>query len=97
MTRSERARLIGYFQRGGVIREPDRLRRKTEGPGYKKGYEVRLFAADERELAELRQLLRAAGFDRLAATFRKNDRIAQPIYGKAAVAWFRRATARLRK
>jgi hypothetical protein len=63
------------------------LRSKSGGQKYKKGYEVRLVAATRQELKQIRQLLIQIGF-KPAKPFRKARRIAQPVYGKAAVKWF---------
>ena len=84
---SPEAMLRQFFRRGGYVRVVDRARRKEIGPLYKKGYEVRLVVKTRDELLEVRRLLRAVGFTP-AATFRKHNRIVQPIYGKAAAEWF---------
>ncbi|MFL5339598.1 MAG: hypothetical protein ACJ8F7_05460 [Gemmataceae bacterium] len=82
-------KLLTYFQRNGVVREPNLQRRAEEKQAYKKGYEVRLTAFDDAELADIRTLLEAAGFKKPAAAFRKGRRWIQPVYGKPAVEWFR--------
>ena len=82
------SKLLGYFRRNGVVREPNLERRSQEKQSYKKGYEVRLTAFGLDELREIRALLSAVGFPKPAAAFRKGRRWIQPVYGKAAVAWF---------
>jgi hypothetical protein len=79
--------LASYYQRNGVLRTPNANRRKNERQRYHKGYEIRLLAFDARELAEIRRLLRAAGF-RFGQPYVKVHRKAQPIYGKAQVTRF---------
>jgi hypothetical protein len=81
-------RLKQLFRLNGCVRVPNRKRIKRLGrQKYKKGYEVRLVAATRQELKQIRQLLRQIGF-KPAKPFRKARRIAQPVYGKAAVKWF---------
>ncbi len=84
------ALLRACFARPGYVRTANLARRKEIGSQrYKKGWEVRLVVRDARELAEVRRALAAAGF-RLARPFQKYGRIAQPVYGKAAVEAFLR-------
>jgi hypothetical protein len=80
-------RLAAYFRRNGYIRRVDRVRRAQEGQLYKKGPEVRLVAESAAELAEIRRLLKQAGFKR-ARPFTKSRQWRQPLYGKAEVARF---------
>jgi hypothetical protein len=80
--------LAEFYQRNGVVRRPNSARRKKEKQRYHKGYEVRLVAFSEDELATIRDLLRQAGFAKLGRPFRKIHRLIQPLYGKAAVAQF---------
>ncbi len=82
--------LRACFDRPGYVRAANLDRRKEVGSQrYKKGWEVRLLVRDARELAQVRRALAAAGF-RLARPFQKHNRIAQPVYGKAAVEAFLR-------
>jgi hypothetical protein len=80
-------KLSELFHRQGYIRRIDALRKKVKGHLYKKGAEVRLRAANRIELAEIRRLLRQAGFKR-ARPFAKGRQWRQPIYGVAEVARF---------
>lgn len=79
--------LLKYFLRNGYFRLPDKERRKKLRQKYKKGYEVRLVAANRRELMEIRSLLKIAGF-RSAKAFPKHSQYVQPVYGEAAVREF---------
>ena len=79
------------FRRNGYMRVPNKKRIKKLGrQKYKKGYEVRLVAASPAELSQIRRMLRQVGF-KPANPFHKGQQIAQPIYGKAAVEWFKSA------
>ncbi len=80
-------RLAELFHRNGYIRARDPERRLKEGQLYKKGAEVRLVAESKAELAEIRRLLRQAGFKR-ARPFAKGRQWRQPLYGVAEVARF---------
>lgn len=81
-------RLAELFRRNGYVRRLNAERRDAEGYwGYKKGDEVRLVANSLAELAEIRQLLRAAGF-KPGRPFRKARQYRQPLYGRAQVARF---------
>ncbi|WP_405013151.1 hypothetical protein [Kitasatospora sp. NBC_01539] len=69
----------------GYVRRPDLSRRKSEdGHTYKKGWEVRFTARTEAEIAEIRDLVVAAGFAP-ARPFFKGHQLIQPVYGIAAV------------
>lgn len=78
------SQLVKYFQRNGYFRIPDKNLRRQKGKDYKKGYEVRLVANDEKELLEINSLLTKAGF-KVGKSFIKNNKFVQPIYGKDAV------------
>jgi hypothetical protein len=80
-------RLAALFHRNGYVRRTDAVRRVEEGRLYKKGAEVRLVAESAAELAEIRRLLRRAGF-RVVRPFAKARQWRQPVYGVAAVARF---------
>jgi hypothetical protein len=96
-------RLAAYFHRNGYVRRLDAVRRIEDGQLYKKGAEVRLVAQSSSELAEIRRLLKRAGF-KCARPFAKARQWRQPVYGVAEVARFldlvgerkRRPTARTR-
>jgi hypothetical protein len=79
--------LSAFFHRNGYVRRIDAIRRVTDGQLYKKGAEVRLVAQSARELAQIRRLLKQAGF-RQARPFTKGRQWRQPIYGVAEVARF---------
>jgi len=79
--------LAWYFYRNGYVRRLDPERRRESPRAYKKGDEVRLVATSQRELREIRRLLRAAGFEPGRA-FRKGRQYRQPLYGRAAVEEF---------
>lgn len=85
--------LVKYFRRNGYLRFPDEKLRKKMGENYKKGYEVRLAANDKKELSEIKNLLRKAGF-KYGKPFQKSNRLIQPIYGKDAVEKFQSILAR---
>ncbi|WP_354640712.1 hypothetical protein [Kitasatospora camelliae] len=69
----------------GYVRQPDLSRRSgEEGRTYKKGWEVRFTARTEAEIAEIRELVVAAGFAP-ARPFFKGQQLIQPVYGIAAV------------
>ncbi|MFC5664713.1 hypothetical protein ACFP3U_17170 [Kitasatospora misakiensis] len=69
----------------GYVRQPDPARRSgAEGHTYKKGWEVRFTARSEAEIAEIRDLVVAAGFAP-ARPFFKGHQLIQPVYGMAAV------------
>lgn len=88
MTDDQIARLAGLFRRNGYVRWQNADRLEDEGYAvYKKGDEVRLVVDTRAELAEVRRLLRAAGFKR-SKPFRKARQYRQPIYGRREVARF---------
>lgn len=69
----------------GYVRRPDLARRNSaDGHTYKKGWEVRFTARTEAEIAEIRDLVTAAGFAP-ARPFFKGHQLIQPVYGIAAV------------
>ena len=77
-----------YFKRNGYIRTYDLKRRKKENSqAYKKGYEVRLTAFTQKELKEIRSLLLQVGF-KPSKSWKKFNRIVQPVYGKKGVELF---------
>ncbi len=81
------ARLKALFGRNGYVRiqNPDRV--EPGGRVYKKGDEARLVAANRTELAEIRRLLKEAGF-KIGRPFAKSNQFRQPIYGRDQVARF---------
>ena len=81
-------RLASYFHRNGYVRYYDPARRKKKvSQVYKKGDEVRLVANSLEELAEIQQLLRAAGFV-AGNPFAKARQFRQPVYGRIQVKRF---------
>lgn len=76
-----------YFKWKGYIRWPNPKRRSQEGQKYKKGYEIRFVAKTQKELSEMRKILKNAGF-KLGEPFKKANQIVQPIYGRQAVERF---------
>ena len=80
-------RLGELFRRNGYVRSVVPVRRVEEGRLYKKGAELRLVAESAAELAEIRRLLKRAGFKR-ARPFTKARQWRQPVYGVAEVARF---------
>ncbi len=82
------ARLVNFFHRNGYVRQQNAERLSAEGRAvYKKGDEVRLVANSLAELAEIRRLLRAAGFVP-GRPFSKSRQYRQPVYGRGQVARF---------
>ena len=80
-------RLTELFRRNRYVRSVNPVRRLVNGRLYKKGAEVRLVAESKAELAEIRRLLKLAGFKR-ARPFAKARQWRNPIYGVAEVARF---------
>ena len=79
------ALLAEFFRYRGWCQSPARRSlRKKLGPKYKRGWEIRLAAASQAELRQLRRLLRLAGFT-VGRPFRKVNRIVQPLYGREQV------------
>ena len=95
MQRSE-AYLAEAFHRAGYIRQPNAARAKSDGRSYKKGYEVRLVADSQEELAKIRKHLRKAGF-KLAKPYKKGKGMVQPVYGKLHMERFRAISAEWKK
>lgn len=88
------AELAAYFSRNGYVRWQDRAKLSREGhSGYKKGSEVRLTAANRKELARLRRLLKQAGFTP-GRPFLKGRQYRLPIYGFDEVERFLTLVAR---
>lgn len=79
--------LATLFHRNGYVRRIDAVRRVQEGQLYKKGDEVRLVAQSRAELAEIRRLLKQAGF-KVSRPFAKARQWRQPVYGVKEVARF---------
>ena len=80
-----RAALLRLGRLPGYVRQPDLARRTGEqGHTYKKGWEVRFTARTEEEIAEIRDLVVAAGFAP-ARPFFKGHQLIQPVYGMAVV------------
>lgn len=89
---SPEALLLRYFRRNGYIRTVNVKRRQQLGQKYKKGYEVRLVANSESELAHIRTLLEQVGF-KAGKPFRKHYQMVQPVYGKKIMEWFLKKNA----
>ncbi|MEV4558958.1 hypothetical protein AB0K51_18485 [Kitasatospora sp. NPDC049285] len=82
---AQRAARLRLGRLPGYVRQPDPARRGgDEGRAYKKGWEVRFTARSEEEIAEIRDLVTAAGFAP-ARPFFKGHQLIQPVYGIAAV------------
>lgn len=81
------ALLLWYYQRNGYKRIANEDRRLVLGKKYKKGWEVRLVADDETQLAQIRALLEIVSF-KVRKPFQKHKQLVQPVYGKRAVEWF---------
>lgn len=81
------AQLRAIYVRNGYVRRLNAKRRRKEKRGYHKGDEIRLVAESTRELREIGQLLRSAGFEP-GTPFAKHSRWVQPLYGRNAVAEF---------
>jgi hypothetical protein len=80
--------LAAFFRRNGYVRRQNEKRLNTEGwSQYKKGDEVRLVVNSQPDLAQVRRLLRQAGF-KLGRPFAKGRQTVQPIYGRQAVERF---------
>jgi hypothetical protein len=84
-TIGQRAAQLRLGRLPGYVRQPDPARRNGgDGHTYKKGWEVRFTARTEAEIAEIRDLVIAAGFAP-ARPFFKGHQLIQPVYGIAAV------------
>src|SRR5947199_9232653 len=88
MTTDSKEALRRRFLKNGCFRTPNPKRRKNEKGAYKKGFEIRLVATDEDDLAHLRRLLIDAGF-KPGKSYPKHAQMIQPVYGADAVARFR--------
>lgn len=91
MTRSTKAAtpktLKDFFWRNGYVRWQDPSRVKEGTQSYKKGDEVRLVANSQRELREIRRLLKAKGF-KPGRAWKQGSQYRQPIYGREEVERF---------
>jgi len=85
--RTAKLLLRRLFRRNGYVRLPNLKRRKKEGPGYRKGFEVRLTANTAAELRQIRQALHEIGLHG-GRPYRKVTQSVQPVYGRPAVQWF---------
>lgn len=85
MTRTLDEQLRAMLAGSGYARVADLAKRKQRGSAsYKKGYEVRFVLATKEELAHVRRLLKAAGFEP-GKPFAKHSKLVQPVYGREAV------------
>lgn len=80
--------LAACFHRNGYVRHQNEDRLDELGPQiYKKGYEVRLTAHSEEELAQIQAWLRQLGFT-IPKPFTKGEHYRQPLYGRQQVERF---------
>ena len=77
--------LAKLARESGCIRMPKATRRAGEGHRYRKGYEIRFYAADFASAEEIRNLLAAAHIKAGAPYLKHRRRVIQPVYGRAAV------------
>jgi hypothetical protein len=76
--------LVEFFHRNGYMRVPNEALRQAAPRDYKKGYEIRLVARTQKELATMRRLLRQVDL-RAGKPFPKHNQWVQPVYGRAAM------------
>lgn len=70
------------FSRGGYLRMRDKRKLKQRGSqDYKKGYEIRFFPEDEKELNLLQRAIISLDLN-VSKTFIKQNRVVQPLYGR---------------
>jgi hypothetical protein len=81
------------FGRPGYVRVPNPARQESDGRKYRKGWEVRLVAADEDQANRIADLARALGY-RPGRIFRKHRQLVVPVYGKEAADAFLRIRER---
>jgi len=86
--KSVKMQLQYLFRRNGYLRVPNKTRRKKDGQKYKKGYEIRFVAKNEKELKKIHALLSKAGF-KTGKQFSKGSQLVQPVYGKKFYEKFR--------
>jgi hypothetical protein len=80
--------LAALFDRNGYVRPPAAKRLAGQGYGrFRRGYEFRLTADSQRELQEIRRLLRQAGF-KPGRPFAKGHQYRQPVYGREVLERF---------
>ena len=80
--------LKGYFRRNGYVREANAARKREGASVYKKGCEVRLVLDDKREVRAVVRALKTVDL-KPGKVFEKHGKLVVPIYGKAALVWFR--------
>jgi hypothetical protein len=85
--------LADFMRRNGCVRLPNRERQREGHRRYKKGYEVRLVAINQKELRLMRRLLKCLQITPGAAYEKQalrqiNSRYVLPIYGKETVLRF---------
>jgi len=83
------SQLISVFRRNGYVRSVNAARRRLEGQGYKKGYEIRFVATSESEADRIRRWIELIGW-RPGASFVHANQIRIPVYGRDRVATFLR-------
>jgi hypothetical protein len=79
--------LVEFFHRNGYMRVPNEALRQESPREYKKGYEIRLVARTQQELATMRRLLRQVDL-RAGKPFPKHNQWVQPVYGRDAMDLF---------
>lgn len=80
--------LVEFFHRNGYMRVPNEALRQESPREYKKGYEIRLVARTQQELAAMRRLLRQVDL-RAGKPFPKHNQWVQPVYGRDAMDLFK--------
>jgi hypothetical protein len=80
--------LVELFHRNGYMRVPNEALRQESPRDYKKGYEIRLVARTQQELATMRRLLRQVDL-RAGKPFPKHNQWVQPVYGREAMDLFK--------
>jgi hypothetical protein len=81
------AGLDEFFRRNGYVRAPNQHLKEKLGAKYHKGWEVRLVLNNQKELAQVQELLADAGF-KAGNSFIKHGLWVQPVYGKQAAEYF---------
>lgn len=81
-------RLRQRFHACGYVRSKDEGKAQDLAGKYRKGWEVRLVLRNDEDVQRTRRLIEQVGL-KPGRPFLKSGRPVQPIYGKAAVDWFR--------
>ena len=80
-------RLEEFFRRNGYVRAPNQFLKQKLGAKYHKGWEARLVLNNQKELAQVQELLADAGF-KAGNSFVKHGLLVQPVYGRQAAEYF---------